>query len=176
MDHQSVPPPLPNFEIIETAFTSLGTEIPKLRNIEAARQSQQILDGIAQIARDVNTLRNEVSTLRNEVSTLRNEVSTLKNEVAGLGNRFTALENRFTAQENATIRLQNAQRQLSFPTAPLLPLRDPQTGIPIPNCPNTIDHINRLSAVEASRILQILEVRVPRALQDRREAVRHQFI
>ncbi|KFZ04973.1 hypothetical protein V501_08794 [Pseudogymnoascus sp. VKM F-4519 (FW-2642)] len=162
MDGQNLSALAPNFDVIEATCTTLGSEISKIRNVGATQQLAQILEGITQINSNVNSLRNEVVSLRNEVATL--------------GNRFTTLESRLTAQQNDTIRLRNAQRQLSFPTAPLLPLLDPQTGIAIPNFPNTIAQVNSLSAVEASRILEILGVQIPRTLADKREAVRHSVI
>ncbi|OBT90119.1 hypothetical protein VE02_00957 [Pseudogymnoascus sp. 03VT05] len=146
MAEQNLSAHLPNFEGIETAFTTLQSEIPKIRNVGATQQLAQILEGITQINSSITQINSNVNSLRDDLNSLRNEVT----------ERFSTLENRFTAQQNDSIRLRNAQAQISFPTASLLPLLDPQTGIAVPNFPNTVAQVNSLSAVEASRILEIL--------------------
>ncbi|OBT68048.1 hypothetical protein VE03_01601 [Pseudogymnoascus sp. 23342-1-I1] len=141
------PPPLPDFDNISTALNTLHTKIPRLRNAEAVQQAAET----------------------------RLILESIQNNIQNLALRFTTLETRFTGLENSIVRIQNGQRQASFPTAPLLPLRDPQTGNVIPNCPRVVADIYTLSGAEAARILRILRIPVPQRVADRREAVRLQF-
>ena len=73
--------------------------------------------------------------------------------------------------QNDLVRAQNVQKLAGNSRATLLHLRNPQTGLVIPNCPNTVGQINILSGNLADEILQILRVPAPASLAAKREAV-----
>ncbi|KFY25425.1 hypothetical protein V491_01742 [Pseudogymnoascus sp. VKM F-3775] len=146
---------LPNFETIATGIENVSGglraicgEFERFANLQPAQQGQQI--------QEINqTLRLILQVLE------RNHVD---------------ITTRITATDNSNIQLRNRLNNLSNPTATILPLRHPRTGNFIENCPTTIAQINRLSAAEATRILDILGVRIPSTLPLKREAVRLQFL
>ncbi|KAI1395172.1 hypothetical protein F4819DRAFT_479223 [Hypoxylon fuscum] len=97
-------------------------------------------------------------------------------EIAGrVEQRLDTVERTIHALLNRTARLQNFQRLSGNPAAILLPLRNPQTGSSIPNCPTTINQIRNLPADRATEILHILQVPVPSSLRDKIKEVLYYF-
>lgn len=143
------PPPTPShppdFEVIETALSKIGTaflslaaEIPRVRDLHTTRNH-------GQITAELRAIRTRLTQLES-----RTQNDRIKARNAG---RY--------ADKGDAARLE-----------PLLSLR---TGHPIPNCPGTVAHITNLSSAEATRILRALGVHPPRLLTDKREAVHWEF-
>lgn len=57
----------------------------------------------------------------------------------------------------------------------ITPLLDPATGDNMENCPTTFSDIRGLSSDEATRILNILQLRVPETLDEKRDRVMRKF-
>jgi hypothetical protein len=113
-----------------------------------------------------NNLVLELSRLRN-LQGVRATQAILA-AIASLGQRMTRGDNRH-------IRAHNSQRLTANSFARLLPLLDVNTGLEIPNCPETIEQIVLLPGPEAIRILEALQVNVPVGLAAQRAAVQAEF-
>lgn len=125
------------------------------------------------IAAATSELINTATVLNAELPRIRN-IQGVQGTQAIL-DELRDLKTRLTRNENNTTRLRNSQRLAGSSTATLIPLQNPVTGDEIPNLPTTVAQINRLSAAEAARILQELQVPLPAGTGARREAVRQQF-
>jgi hypothetical protein len=96
--------------------------------------------------------------------------------VAGFGTGITGLTRSGLSRSDNSLRwYQNTLGLLFNPPAQLLPLIHVSTGLDIPDCPTTVAEIHQLSEVEATRILQALQVPVPVGLTAQRTAVLEQF-
>ena len=133
----------------------VNTELPRISNLQGIQATEAILNQL----RDINT-----------------QITSIKTEITGIKTRLTSVESQLTVNKNITIRMQNSQRITGDFTKTLLPLLDPETGLEIPDCPNTVPQIYRLSMAEAGRILQALRVPVPAGTGARRDAVWQQFL
>lgn len=152
----------PNFETIATGIENVSGglnairgELERFANLQPVQQGQQI--------QEIN-------------QTLRLILQVIERNHVDITTRITAINTRITAIDNSNIQLRNRLNNVSNPSANILPLRHPQTGNFIENCPTTFAQINRLSAIEATRILRILGVPIPSTLALKREAVRLQFL
>lgn len=136
----------PDFQGIETALTRIGTAFLSLAAEIPRVRDFHIAGNQGQITAELRAIRT----------------------------RLTRLESR---AQNDRIKARNAGRYAEDRNAARLePLLSTRTGKPIPNCPGTVAHINRLSSAEATRILRDLAVHPPRLLEDKRNAVHWEFI
>ena len=88
---------------------------------------------------------------------------------------ITTLGKRMTRSDNLHRKAHNSQRLAADSRARLLPLLHLETGLDIPNCPETIEQIVLLPGPEAVRILEALRVNVPVSLAEQRAAVQAEF-
>ncbi|OBT79879.1 hypothetical protein VF21_01637 [Pseudogymnoascus sp. 05NY08] len=154
-------------------------EQPSFQNLSAGFETAA--SGLNAFAGGLNTIRSELERFENvQPSQQGQQIQEIKDFLQlilqAINRNHLDLSSRITATENSNTQLRNRLNHLSNSSATLLPLRHPQTGNFIENCPSTIAQINRLSGIEATRILEILGVQVPPTLPQKREAVRLQFI
>ncbi|KAI1405635.1 hypothetical protein F4819DRAFT_373638 [Hypoxylon fuscum] len=146
--------PTPDYQRIGAAYDILGTEIPRIRNIEVNHQHQEVIGVIRE-------LRQDIQDIRQDLQGVQQTVHNIQQSQQGFNRRLVSID-------NSIIRFTNKDNFRSDPESILLPLRDTVTGDIIPDCPTTVDQIHKLSAAETTRILE--------ALQAKRVAVLHQFL
>ncbi|ELR04210.1 hypothetical protein VC83_08001 [Pseudogymnoascus destructans] len=192
------------FNRIAEDVNTINEEIPRLANIEPIQQAgqiqttlaqhsqlfQRILDRLDQQSNNFQETSRRLTVIESTLdqqsrrltvieSTLDQQsrrLTIIESTLDQLANNFQETSRRLTAIENTQIRNSNSQRLHYDSLAIISPLLDPETGVAIRNCPNTIAAIYTLSAHRATRILGILQVPIPASLEAKREAVRFQFI
>ena len=134
-----------NLALISAAFQTLGAAFQTLA-VEIVAVFQQILDRLTAIDNAAQVNNHQILA------------------------RLTALENRET---NRDIKTRNGHRFAIDEDAatPFEPLISIETGLPIPNCPQTFAAINRLPARVAAGILEALQLPVPGSLAEKRNSL-----
>ncbi|OTA60430.1 hypothetical protein K449DRAFT_435532 [Hypoxylon sp. EC38] len=150
MDQNKIPP---DFERIGATCNTLGTEIPRIRNIDSAQQSQQRTYLIQQLQDEV------------------------RRDITEIWQSQRSLDLRLTVVETTTIQCRNKDIFQADLSGHIFPLRDPATLEIIPNYPSTADQINNLNSAEGTRILQALQVPIPpRRVEGKRRVGRRGFL
>jgi len=137
--------------------------LPNFNNISAANNA---------ISAASNTV--SAANLSPQTSPVQDLSTRVDDGFTAIDDRLTVIEDRLTIAEarakNDRIKARNAHGYAHNRGTDLQPLLDIQTGVVIPNCPQKSRDINFLTAAEANRILQALQVAPPALLSDKRRS------
>lgn len=170
----------PDFEKMNAAYSALSVEDPHLWNMDPHFQPQLPLDFTQGVQQPPPPPRVEAQHLQpppvfpNFPKDIRNPPYPWKS-LEELDHSLQETRRRLIAVENSVIQIRNRQIQMD-PASVLLPLLDPISGKSIDNCPTTTAQIYKLSAAEATRLLETLQVPIPRSMAAKRAAVARQFL
>jgi superfamily II RNA helicase len=174
----------PDYVKIGAAFDTLGTEIPRIKNVEPIRQHRELLDILREVQQSQKDLQQSQKDLQQSQKDLQQNQKAQGETLKSIHKSIQSIETTqrgfhrdLIIRENATTQIRNKTSLAADPTSLLLPLRNPATGETIPNCPTSSAEIYGLSTAEATRILQALQAEpIPTALAAKRSRVLKLFM
>ncbi|KAK3938372.1 hypothetical protein QBC46DRAFT_355934 [Diplogelasinospora grovesii] len=175
--------PLPDFDNISGAFTTLGVEIPRLRNHQ--QLAQEIRQGQQQLQQQMQQMQQSQQRFQQQMQQSQQQLQQQMQQMQQsqqqfqqqIQQQFSTFSRRLVVIENTTIQIKNKQSCQANPAARLSPLLNPVTGDIIPDCPTTAAQIHKLTAAQATRLLEILQVPVPAGtVEVKKTALLQQFL
>ncbi|OAF62757.1 hypothetical protein VC83_01183 [Pseudogymnoascus destructans] len=164
MDPNNLPP---NIESVSAAFNRIAEDANTI-NEEIPHRLDQQSNNFQETSRRLTVIESTLDQRSNYIQETSRRLTVIESTLDQLANNFQETSRRLTAIENTQIRNSNSQRLHYDSLAIISPLLDPETGVAIRNCPNTIAAIYTLSAHRATRILGILQVPIPASLEAKR--------
>jgi hypothetical protein len=160
----------PDFGNIADAFNTLRIEVPRLNNLVANQHGELLQQILAQTQQILTQNQQNFAQIDQRFSQIDQRFAQITDQNQQVLSRLTALEIRYQNNEIRALNRVNQDR--------LQPLLDVQTGVIIPDCPNTVSAINNLSADVANQIVLALgiPVRPTATLEETRAAVRQALL